>query len=99
VDLPNLVGQKAKGCCIRGERLREINSYFRQYAGVIVAGRKLIYINAFPASEFDNGPPQIVRSAWKEEPFKACDGGSSFWGVLYDPSRRSFSDLAFNGIG
>jgi hypothetical protein len=27
-----------------------------------------------------------------------CDGGKSFWGVLYDPETRTFSQLAFNGM-
>jgi len=98
-DLPHLVGRKARGCCIRGERLRDVNTYFRQYVGVVISGRKLIYINAFPMTEFDDWPPQVSRPAWREEPIKVCDGGSGYWGALYDPVRRSFSDLAFNGIG
>ncbi len=27
-----------------------------------------------------------------------CDGGNSFWGVLYDVETKEFSLLSFNGI-
>jgi hypothetical protein len=89
-DLPRFIGRKASTCCINGAQLRDVHVYFRQYVGVIVRGRPVIYINAFPASEFDSWPSQIARPDVTREPFKACDGGSAFWGAISDPEHRAF---------
>jgi len=65
---------------------------FRQYVGAVVGGRRVIYVNAFPLSmaesDPDLDPTRLVR---------VCDGGASFWGVVFDPETGRFSDLAFNG--
>jgi hypothetical protein len=98
-DLLRLNGMKARGCCIMGWRLENVDSYLRQYVGIVVEGRRYIYINAFPVDTFDDWPAQAEKLDWKREPFHACDGGGAFWGVLYDPATRRFSQLAFNGIG
>jgi hypothetical protein len=76
-----------------GVRIRHPESYFRQYFGITVAGRRLIYINAF--AEEDGNP----SSSWQDRLVSICDGGFSSWGVLYDPAEGTFSDLRTNGIG
>jgi hypothetical protein len=64
--------------------------YFRQYAGITILGRKFIYISA--AKSIDN------QSEWRNgKVVFSCDGGDSYWGVLYDPATREFSQLAFDG--
>jgi hypothetical protein len=65
----------------------------RQYIGVITRGKKLIYLNAFPASALD--PPDHID--WRRTAFTACDGGDVFWGVEFDPATNSFANLEFNG--
>jgi hypothetical protein len=60
-------------------------SYFRQYAGVTVEGRKFIYVNAFKSI--------ISRTDWKTMPIDACDDFDDLWQVLYDPATRKFSQL------
>jgi hypothetical protein len=79
-------------CCLPGAQVRNVNDYFRQYVGIVVNGRRLIYINAFAA---DEEPPK----SWTHHPINFCDGGTGSWGALYDPATHRFSDLAFNGIG
>jgi hypothetical protein len=70
-------------------------AYFRQYAGITIRGKKYVYINAF------GSPPIYLKgqdsNRWQHEPVLFCDGGDDFWGVLYDPDTRQFSQLAFNG--
>ena len=61
---------------------------YRQYVGVIVGGHRLIYINAV-GGPFDKYAREHVEVV--------CDGGSSFWGVLYDPATGRFFDLSTNG--
>ena len=87
-DLPKLSRLKASGCCYVGGRVRDPGSYYRQYVGVLVRGRKLIYINAYRNVE---GPGLTIV------PVGVCDGGDAYWGALYDPESRRFSDLAING--
>ena len=68
-------------------------SSVRQYVGAVVDGRRVIYINAFPASMMDYDDDfdlsQVVM---------VCDGGADFWGVVFDPETGQFSDLDFNGF-
>ena len=96
-ELPKLLRQRATGCCLTGGRIREIDSYLRQYVGVTVDGRQYIYINGFAAALLDDWPSQVDAPRWKTVAFIGCDGGSAFWGALYDPVTRKFSDLAING--
>jgi len=75
---------------IEGMHIERPERYYRQYVGIIVTKRKLIYINAF----CDDKPP----SYWQERIVDVCDGGCS-WGVVYDIEHGKFSDLELNGIG
>ena len=70
-----------------GKTVADPEKYFMQYVGIVLNGKKLIYINAFP----DPGPDGY----WKEHTISICDGGNS-WGVLYDPTTGQFFDLAIN---
>ena len=79
---------KVLECCILGEKIKNPEGDYMQYAGIVLGGRKLIYINAIPGDPGDS---------WKEKAVVICDGGTA-WGVLYDPKTKTFSSLAVNGI-
>ena len=74
---------------MKGFAISHPEKCYRQYIPVIVAGRNLIYLNAFCGIE-------IVR--WRTEFVSIRDGGTSVWGALYDPSTSTFFDLEVNGI-
>lgn len=74
---------------IIGARIEHPDRYYRQYVGIIVGKRKLIYINAICGDE----PP----SFWRERPVMVCDGGGCSWGVVYDIVSGEFSHLELNG--
>ena len=76
-----------------GIHIAKPSRYYRQYVGIVVGGRKLIYLNAFDT--IDQKPPADWR---KHLVVGFCDGGPSAWGVLYDPETKEFSQLATNGI-
>jgi hypothetical protein len=76
-------------CCGAGERLTDIGHYRLQYAGLIIEGRKLIYVNALPVGS--------AYPDWRHKAVLSCDTSRDYWGVLYDPLTGDFSDLAFNG--
>jgi hypothetical protein len=93
-DLPNISNPMSVMLSVAGNfqmsQVANPGNYFRQYAGITILGRKFIYINAAKSInnrlKWRNGGSMIV-----------CDGGDSYWGVLYDPATREFSELAFNG--
>jgi hypothetical protein len=66
-----------------GQRTQCPNQYSRQYVGIVVSKRKLIYINAF----CDPG----ARAAWHRRAVTdACDGGGCFRGVFCDMTNTNF---------
>jgi hypothetical protein len=71
-------------------RITNPRAFFRQYIGIVVAGRRLIYVNAFAFLD--------SMSMWRERFVDICDGGTSVWGVLYDPDTKDFFDLSINGV-
>jgi hypothetical protein len=74
---------------VKGISIAHPEDCYRQYIPVIVARRKLIYVNAFCGIEVPG---------WRTDFVTICDGGESVWGVLYDPTTGEFSDLEVNGI-
>ena len=66
----------------------------RQYVGVISAGKRLIYVNAFPASFLR----VLDHADWKAAAFIVCDGGDECWGAEFDPATNSFRNIEFNGV-
>lgn len=85
---------KLEGLAVKNKfgQMRQPKHYYRQYVGIVVGGRKFIYINAF--CNVDEKPPVY----WRDKPVMNCDGGCD-WGVVYDTLSRNFSDLHINGIG
>jgi hypothetical protein len=45
-----------------GIQIAKPSRYYRQYVGIVVGGRKLIYLNAFDT--IDQPPPQTGESGW-----------------------------------
>jgi len=72
-----------------GLRVAHPTAYYRQYVGITVGKRRLIYVNAFPDDK--------LPSDWRAKLVNYCDGANAFWGVLYDPTTREFSELNTNG--
>jgi hypothetical protein len=72
----------------------KLSSFRRQYMGVISHGKKIIYVNAFPASRYSD----TKEIHWQTEAIVICDGGDRFWGVEFDPEDNQFHNLQFNGI-
>jgi hypothetical protein len=77
---------------IGGIQIEHPERHLRQYFGLVVGGRKVIYINASCGS----GNPPL---SWKEKVMDVCDGGACHWGVLYDPANGAFAELETNGVG
>jgi hypothetical protein len=83
--------------------------YHRQYVGIRINGRNVIYVNAFVTEPGAAGDAEVLKqagsgfeglsglpAAWHEHLVNPCDGGSMFWGVDYDPKTHQFLDLSIN---
>jgi hypothetical protein len=79
----------------RGDHQKLSLTFLRQYAGIIVGGRKIIYVNAFPRGVLDD--EHSSKLSWRFQAVMVCDGGPAFFGAVYDPAADRFSDFAFNG--
>lgn len=84
-------------CCFFGRSIDSLQKFGFQYAGVVMNRRKYIYINAFSLSSLDYYKSKNIDLT--KQPVIPCDGGSRFWGVLFDVETQQFSYLSFNGIG
>jgi len=94
---------KAKKCCIEGERVENPEEFYMKYVGIIVNGKKLIYINAFNVYAIvdfapnDGSQPQVTSDYWKRGAILACGDGKG-WGALFNPKTKTFFDLAINAF-
>lgn len=66
--------------------------YHRQYAGFVIGGKRVIYVNGVEEQLIANGPFD-----WRTQPVQICDGGTLTFGVEYDPATQQLSNFAFNG--
>jgi len=84
--------------------------YHRQYLGVVIDGRRMVYVNGFHhfyvedmlrtemvVARIDTTSPPVGADFWKRYPVGVCDGGAAFFGVVYDPLARRFGAVRFNG--
>jgi hypothetical protein len=70
--------------------------YYRQYAGFVIGGRRVIYVNGVADSAVRSTNPNQPFD-WRTQAVQICDGGTVTFGVEYDPQTRQFSNFAFNG--
>jgi hypothetical protein len=82
-------------CCNANKKIENLGRFAFQYFGVIVDGKKYVYINAFRLSSDKKIGKHFTD--WKKKIVLVFDGGMSFWGALYDIQLYEFSRLAFNG--
>jgi hypothetical protein len=77
------------------------NEYYRQYIGIQIGRRQVVYINGFHKSYLERlvtTRPQLA-DAWRTRAVNVCDGGSDFFGAEYDPAKRQVANIRFNGSG
>jgi hypothetical protein len=71
--------------------------YYRQYAGFVIRGRRVIYINGVDHSMIEQTPNPAYPFDWRTQAVEICDGGSITFGVEYDVESGYFSIFQFNG--
>jgi hypothetical protein len=67
------------------------SSYVRQYGGLVIGNRRVIYTHGFTLEGDD------PDEGWRTHAHTICDGGPITFGVEYEPTTRRFANFAFNG--
>ena len=68
--------------------------FYRQYAGFIVAGKRIVYINGLHRQTVDGR-----STPWRTQALSPCDGGMLFFGAEYAVETGVVSNIVFNGGG
>jgi len=68
-----------------------VEAYLRQYGGLVINGRRVIYVNGFQQGSAGD------LDTWRSYPMVICDGGPIMFGAEYDIENRAFQNFAFNG--
>jgi hypothetical protein len=71
--------------------------FYRQYVGFVLGGHRYIYVNAFPLDglhQVPGGPPLDFSGELQD----VCDGGADFFGIVYDPVAKAFTNFFYNGL-
>jgi hypothetical protein len=79
-----------------------IANHARQYAGILVAGRRRILLIAAPIRHVDvDGPHidfQVQNSSWRStHALGVCGGGPNQFSAQFDPATGGFVDFHFSG--
>jgi hypothetical protein len=69
--------------------------FYRQYAGLVIAGRRIVYINGLHSSTVQRDP----TDSWQTIAARPCDGGLRFFGAEYDVATGGIAKIFFNGGG
>ena len=70
--------------------IERVFDYGRQYYGVTRNGQSVIYVNAFCH-------PEGFAPQWKKDIIVVKDGGSCYFQGYFDPLKKQFVGLRYNG--
>ena len=70
------------------EILSKINTYKRQYVGVVITGHKFVFMNLFC----------LTAKYWMQREVVVADGGTCFFNVRFSTETKTFSNLQVNGV-
>lgn len=75
--------------------------YYRQYVGLVIGGREVVYVNGFHRETlaFLGQTSSRLEHAgeWRTKAVDVCDGGVDFFGAEYDPIGGRMESITFNG--
>jgi hypothetical protein len=76
------------------------SDYYRQYVGLVIGGREVVYVNGFHRETLSFG--QTSRrlehaGEWRTKAVVVCGGGIDFFGAEYDPIGGRIESITFNG--
>ena len=95
--LEETLGWLLSGQLIKAGVTTQPRNYYRQYAGFIIDGRRVIYINGVMRSVINENTSAAHPIDWRTQAINICDGGTLTFGAEYDDGTHQFSKFAFNG--
>ena len=101
VALAPALGRELEQRSQERSRWSTASEYYRQYIGIRIGRRQVVYVNGFHRSYIEllaTTHPELADS-WRTRVVNVCDGGSTFFGAEYDPATRQVSNIRFNGRG
>lgn len=78
------------------DRRQSPTRYYRQYAGFLRDGRRVLYVNAV-ADAVERAAGNSTLPGWRETLVNICDGGSVTFGAVYDLEKDAIDSFFFNG--
>ena len=72
---------------------RLASEYYRQYAPLVIAGKRIVYVNGLHKNTVESNR----KLPWKTTASHACDGGLLFFGTEYDVETGRLTRIIFNG--
>jgi hypothetical protein len=79
-------------------RERSPGEYYRQYAGFLRGSKRVLYVNGVRKAAVDEMAKFEPESArWTDHPVMMCDGGTDFFGAVFDLETGRVTEFDFNG--
>lgn len=75
-------------------QVKDLNQFVTQYAGIIMNGKRFIYINAFPKRHLSEA--RRIHNNLSDSAVVVCGGGEAFWRVLFDIELLEFNGFKIN---
>jgi hypothetical protein len=69
--------------------------FYRQYLGLVVGGKRIVYVNGLRDQLVASGRP----AEWRTTVWNGCDGGLAAFGAEYDLESGHIRNVIFNGGG
>jgi hypothetical protein len=89
---------------LKGIPGRQANDYYRQYAGAVIGGERIVYVNGFLGGllEAARRSPDVNRFTkvleWRTTAnVGICDGGANYFGAEYVSASDTIRNLRFDG--
>lgn len=79
----------------RFRHLRNADAYHRQYLGIWFDGQPLVYVHGVLASSLRGGRDASTGREMSRRLVTLCDGGTSVFGLLYNPATGTLGRLKF----
>jgi hypothetical protein len=80
-----------------GNQQKRPERYYRQYAGFVRDGKRVIYVNAIRDYLNEGRPPEVTSRGRQDHFIDICDGGAIAFGAVYDIERAAIDSFSFNG--
>lgn len=81
---------------VRTKLGQPLEKYYRQYIGIIIRGKKAVYLNAVEAFQED-ALFEELHPKWRTEYMRICDGSDTVWGVEYYVEEQRLMNFETNG--